>query len=42
VVAADNYRLINIVLTRRNSESSGTAVARSSAEIEDPSQKLRH
>lgn len=41
VVAADNYRLINIVLTRRNSGSNGTSVARSSAEIEDPSHKYR-
>jgi tetratricopeptide (TPR) repeat protein len=38
VVAADNYRLINIVLARRNSGQTSPAVASTTAEIEDPSQ----
>jgi len=37
VVAADNYRLINIVLARSGAGGSSAAVARSTAEIEDPS-----
>ena len=38
VVAADNFRLINIVLARQNSAQGNRTVARTSAEIEDPSQ----
>ena len=40
VVAADNYRLINIVLAKRAPTGGDTAVANSTAEIEDPSQEF--
>ena len=40
LVAADNYRLISEVLARRDAGSA--PVASRTAEIEDPSQKLRH
>jgi tetratricopeptide (TPR) repeat protein len=36
VVAADNYRLINIVLARTGAGENDAAVARRTAEIEDP------
>ena len=36
VVAADNYRLINIVLARTGGGGNDAAVARRTAEIEDP------
>jgi tetratricopeptide (TPR) repeat protein len=36
VVAADNYRLINIVLARSGAGENDAALARSTAEIEDP------
>jgi len=42
VVAADNYRLINIVLARTGAGENSAAVAKSTAEIEDPSHQFSH
>ena len=42
IVAADNYRLINIVLARTGAGENDAAVARTTAEIEDPSHQFNH